>query len=237
MLLARLQLGVVSLALLSLTGCAVVSGDRALTQVRFVDVTPDAPAVDLYENGGAMLYSIGFGTASSYIPMVAGSYTFSAETAGLKQQLASASASLVAGGQYTILLSNTAAALQMQVVRDQAIAAPQGEFSLRVLHQSTRTGAVDLYLLAPGARLAAAKPFASGVEFGNAPLYASLPSGTYSLVVVPSSVPAGAVATPMYTGSQAEYPSGVVRTVVLMDVAQPNATGVQALTTSDYDPM
>ncbi|MDR3745491.1 MAG: DUF4397 domain-containing protein [Acidobacteriaceae bacterium] len=218
-----------------LAGCQSIAGIQPVSQVRVIDASPDAPALDLYQNSAAGLYSVGFGTVSSYIPVAAGTYTHAVYTAGTQQQLASVHGSFVAGNQYTVLAGNVAANLQLTVLKDQSNPAPSGQVALRFLDQATRSGAVDIYLLAPGSTLAGATPTVSGVSFGRNTGYIDAPSGTYSIVVVRAGmVPTNATA-PIYTGSQAFYASGSVRTILLIDQQPPTTPGLQIISADDYD--
>ena len=221
-----------------LAGCQSMAGTPQIAQVRVIDASPDAPALDIYQNSPSQaapagLYNIGFGTVSSYIPIVPGAYTHAACTAGTQQQLAAIRGTFSTNGQYTVLAGNIAANLQMTVLKDQSTPAPAGQTALRFLGQATRAGAIDIYLLPPGFSLAGASPIATGVGFGSNTGYLNEPSGTYSIVAFPSGAVPSAT-TPTYTGSQVSYPGTSVRTIVLID--QPAATpGLQIITADDYD--
>ena len=43
--------------------------------------SPDAPGLDIYQNGSAMAYNLGFGTVTSYVSIPAGVSTITADTA------------------------------------------------------------------------------------------------------------------------------------------------------------
>src|SRR5208283_4682443 len=107
-----------------LAGCQSVAGIRPTSQVRVIDVSSDAPALDIYQNSpqsaSAVLYNVGFGTVSSYIPVPAGVNTHSAYVVGTQQQLATVRGNFVVGGQYTMLTGNISASLQMTVLKDQS---------------------------------------------------------------------------------------------------------------------
>lgn len=222
----------------ALAGCQGIAGTQPFAQVRVIDASPDAPALDIYRNSAAGLYNIGFGTVSSYIPVAPGAYYHAAFTAGTQQQLAAIRGAFALGSQYTVLIGNVVANLQMTVLKDQAAPAPPGRVAFRFLDQSTRAGAVDIYLLPPGSALTGLLPIVTGVSFGSNSGYIDVPSGTYSIVALPS----GAT-SPTYTGSQASYPGGGARTIVLIDqpsaqqsAQQPGAApGLQVITADDYD--
>jgi hypothetical protein len=231
-----------------LAGCQGVTGLQPTAQVRVIDASPDAPALDIAHTSPATsvpngLYNIGFGTISSYIPMAAGAYTHSAYVAGTQQQLALTHGTFRAGGQYTLLTGNIVASLQMAVLKDQSTPAPAGETALRFLGQATRSGAVDLYLLPAGSSLNRASPIATGVNFGTNTGYINAPAGTYSIVAYPAGIAPGS-SSPRFTGSQAAYAGTSVHTLVLLDQRDEdpqsdepvNPRSLQVITASDYDP-
>ena len=90
------RLIILALAALTLTGCQSISSQFA--QVRFIDASPDLPAVDAYQNSTAIAYNLGFGTVTSYIFTAPTSYAFSLDSAGSQQQLAGLHAALLSGG-------------------------------------------------------------------------------------------------------------------------------------------
>ena len=233
---------ILALALLAagLAGCQSIAGIQPMSQVRVIDVSPDAPALDIYQNSpqssAAMLYNIGFGTVSSYIPVAAGASTQAATIAGTQQQLATVRGNFLTGSQYTLLTGNIAASLQMTVLKDQSYAAPTGQVALRFLDQATRSGTVDIYLVPPGSALARVAPIDTGLSCSSNTGYINVPSGTYSIVVLPAgAIPSSAI-SPIYTGSRMSYPAGSARTILLID-QQPTATpGLQVITADDYDP-
>ena len=204
----------------ALSGCEGITGIQPVTQVRVVDASPDAPALDIYQNSPsqpaqAALYNIGFGTVSSYIPLTPGAYTHAAYTAGTQQQLASVRGTFSPGSQYTVLAGNIAADLQMTVLKDQSFPAPAGEIALRILGQHTRSGAVDLYLLPSGSTFARPLPSPPASPSAVTPDTSSPPRHLLHRGLPQRGRPPDS--RPVFTGSQAEYLSGSVRTIVLID--------------------
>jgi hypothetical protein len=233
-------LSLLCVAIAALTGCQSIAGTQSVTQVRFIDASPDAPALDLYQNptptSQASLYNISFGAVSSYMLLTPGAYTQAADTAGTQQQLATVRGTFAAGGQYTVLAANFAANLQMTVLKDQATPAPAGQVALRFLGQATRTGPVDLYLVASGLTLSSAIPIATGVSFGSNTGYIDVPANTYSIVALPTGSAPSSASVPLFTGSQTLYPAGSVRTLLLMDQQPPSPSGMQLIAAVDFDP-
>jgi Domain of unknown function (DUF4397) len=239
-----IRLGALSLLAVTLAGCQSIAGTQSVTQVRFIHASPDAPALDLYQNlpqssaqsSQASLYNVAFGAVSSYMLLPPGAYTHTASVAGTLQQLANVRGTFAAGAQYTVLAGNIAANLQMSVLKDQSTPAPAGQVALRFLGQATRTGPVDLYLLPSGANLSGQAPIAIGVGFGVNTGYLNVPANTYSVVALPAGSPPTSAATPLLTGSQAFYPAGSVRTIVLLDQQPLSAPALQLITADDFDP-
>ena len=114
----------------ALPGCQSITPTTSYAEIRFIDASPDAPGIDIYEGSSAIVYNMGFATVSSYVPISPGSYRFSAHTAGTTQVLVSTTGSISTGKQYTVMVSNVAATLQETVFTDQSSPAPSCEASL-----------------------------------------------------------------------------------------------------------
>jgi hypothetical protein len=219
---------------LALTGCQGIVSTQSGSQVRIIDASPDAPGMDIYQNNAVIAYNLGFGTVTSYVPVNPGTYTTSATQAGTKQTLTSAKATYATGSQYTVLIGNVSANLQQQVIKDQSLAAPSGQIALRFIDQATRIAAQDLYLVPPGKKLTEVAPVFSNISFGVSSGYLNIPTGTYTLVVVPTgTIPASdTIAT--YTGAQVGYSGGSVTTIILIDQQIVTTPGLQLITATDY---
>ena len=229
----------VSGLLLSLPGCAMVSGpqngSQSLSQVRIIDASPDAGGVDVYQGNGILAYNLGLGTITSYVQLTPGSYSILVDTAGTRQQLAIAGGTFAASAQYTVLIGNTSNSLSETILKDQTAPAPSGQVSLRVLDQATRAGAVDLYLIAGGSTIATARPILTNVVFGQNTGYFNVPSGTYTLVAVPTgTLPTTATGT-SYTGASVTYGAGGAKSIVLIDQQLTTTPGLQVIIANDYD--
>jgi hypothetical protein len=223
-------------ALLSvLSGCQAVVSNSPSSQVRVIDVSPDAPGLDLYQGSSPLAYNLGFGAVTSYVPLVPGTYTIAANSAGTRQAVASSRAALAASAQYTVLIGDVAGNLQQFVLTDQSHAAPAGQVSLRFIDQATRVGAVDIYLVPAGQKLTAVSPVVTGVAFGANTGYLNVPTGTYTLSLLPTGTVPAEATVPTYTGAQITYPAGAARTIVLIDQQLLTTPGLQVITAEDYD--
>lgn len=232
---ARLALGCgLAIGVSLLSGCQAVQPTPTSTQVRVVDASPDAPGLDVYAGTGALAYNLGFGTVTSYVGLDPGTYTITTDTAGSKQVLTSAKATLATASQYTILVGNLSSDLQALVLKDQAQAAPSGQIGLRFLDEATRVSAVDVYLVPAGAKLTAITPVLTNISFPYNSGYVNVPSGTYTLVLVPTGTILTSATVATYSGTQVSYPGGSATTVILIDQQLVTTPGLQVISVPDY---
>jgi hypothetical protein len=220
----------------TLSGCQAIISSPPLTQVRVIDASPDAPGLDIYQGSSALAYNLGFGTVTSYVPLSPGIDTFTADSAGTKQVLTSSKATLAASAQYTILIGDVAASLQQVILTDQSQAAPGGQIALRLIDQATRVGAVDIYLIPANQKLTAVTPLVTGVVFGTNTGYLNIPTGAYTLAILPTGTVPTSTTVATYSGTQVTYSAGAARTIILIDQQLVTTPGLQVITADDFDP-
>jgi len=228
------------LASLALSGCQGITTTSA--QLRVIDASPDAGIIDSYQNSSALAYNLAFGTATSYIPMSAGVYNLAAEKAGTHQTLITSNETLAPNRQYTEIIGAGLANLQQTFLLDQSTPAPAGRIALRILNQTTRAGAVDVYLIpqsSPPGKGSTATSVATNLAFGANTGYLDLPEGTYALDVVPTGTTLTSSTFTLLSGAQLTYTSGAVRTIILIDQEplspQHPTPSVQAIFAADAD--
>lgn len=232
---SAVRLAAAAAALASLTGCQAMAPNSSAAQVRVVNASPDAPGIDLYQGPDGVAYNLGFGSITSYVPTAPGVYTFSAATAGTHQVLSFAKPTLAPAGQYTVLIGNIAGNLQQLTLKDQSQPAPAGQTALRFLDEATRMGPVDVYLVPSGRSLVTVNPILTGVSFGANTGYQTIPSGVYTLIVLPAGAAPTGTAVASYAGAQVAYPSMAARTLIFIDQPLPSIPGLQVITADDYD--
>ncbi len=213
-----------------LPGCQSITGSPSLSQIRIIDASPNAPGLDIYQGSSAIAYNLGFGTITSYVPVVPGTYSISADASNTRTPLVTSRASIGAAQQYTVLISDVAANLQETVLADQSTSAPTGELSFRFIDEATQLGAVDIYLVPKGAKLADVNPFLTGMTFSSVNGYLTLPVGDYAVAVV-----ASGTTTVLYTGNVVSYAAGSARTFVILDEQVLNKPAATVITADDYD--
>ena len=78
-------------------------------------------------------------------------------------------------------------------------------------------------------------PLLTSISFGTNTGYQNIPSGTYSLVVLPAGANPTSTAAARYTGAKVTYPSASARTLIFIDQPLASMPGVQVITADDYD--
>ncbi len=225
--------------LVGLTGCGDVNtSSTRISALRIIDASADAGGLDVYANTSALAYNVGFGTVSSYIAFTPATYTFAADQAGSQTVLSSARGTLIANTEYTLLVGNVAASLQTLLLIDQSVPAPSGQVAIRFVDQATHIGAIDIYLVPQGGSLLTTLPVLTGLTFNNAtnaPRYINVPTGTYTLIVVPAGTVPSSTTVNSYTGGAVSYPAGSARTIIFLDQQVVTKPGIQVITANDYD--
>lgn len=220
--LARLWGGAAVCAMVAgLSGCqSIVANTTDAAEVRFVDTSVDAPAVDLYVNGSGAAYNLSYGTFSSYVAVIPGASQISANRANTGQVLTNAHAALAGAHQYTAVVSNHLGSLQENIYPDASPAPVSGMISVRVLNEAD-TAPLDVYLVPGSSALALASPVVSDLSYTSDDGYVRLPANTTYTVFA---IPAGAVPTAANAvtvgGITVTGSSGAVRTLVLSDAAK-----------------
>lgn len=219
----------------ALPGCQSITPTTNYADIRFIDASPDAPGMDIYQGNTAVVYNMGFTTVTTYVPISPGSYRFTAYTANTKQSLVSTTGGVSNGNQYTVLISNVAASLQETIFLDQSHPAPSGQIAIRVINEATASGPYDIYMVPSGTLLINVKPILTNVAFNTIGSYIDIPVGSYSAVIVPAGTVLTATTVATYTSAVKAYTAGSAHTFIILDQQIVTTPGAQIITTDDYE--
>jgi hypothetical protein len=232
--LAFASVGALALALF-ITACENVSGYTQPTLARVIDASYVAPAVNVSVNGTLIAANIGQGAITAYGPLPASNSAIinvSATTAG-PPLLSGNGYQFAAGNQYSVFLVDNPAdpsGYEFSLLQDQQIAAPAGHSSYRFLNQATNTGAVDVYMIPTGVKIADAVPLIAALPVNGAPAYVSFISKSCTMFITPTGV-----ITPAYTSAPIALTGGEVRTVLIVDTQLTSNPPVAVFTGSDVN--
>ena len=202
------------LALLFASGCqSVQSSSVSQTEVRVIDASYNAPAINVDIGTTPIATNIGAATFTNYAFLPPQNATAYVTPVGATKPTAQASAELEVAQMHSVYITDTTnGGYSATILLDQASAAPAGYFSIRFLQQALSTGAVDIYIVPSNSTLADSKPLFADVAPGSVVGYANVLAGSYTIVITP----AGSIKTP-YSSSQIQFTAGQVRTVLIMD--------------------
>jgi hypothetical protein len=181
-------------------------------QLRVVHASPDAPNVDVLVDGAAALTNVPFKAASSYLPVPSGARNLKVRATGTTTVVIDQTAAVSAGRAYTVLATGRVAAIAPLVLEDDLTNPAAGSVRLRLVHASPSAGAVDIYVTAPTADIAAAAPTLANVPFRAASSYLEVPAGTYRVRVTPVGTKTVAIDV-----NNVALAAGQIRTAVAVD--------------------
>jgi len=222
-------------AALFLSSCENVATYTQPTAVRVIDASYIAPAANFTVNGQLLDADIGSASISPYgtlAPSASATIDMTATTGGAA--LLATSAPLLAGNQYSILLSDsfgTSTAYLISVLEDQVTPAPAGSADFRFLNQAEMTGAIDIYMVPAGTAIANAVPLVTNLPVGGPISYVGFPAQNVTMIITPTGI-----TTPAYTSNPIPLIGGEVRTVLIMDAKLTGNPSVAAIMASDAGP-
>ena len=222
------------LGVAELSGCGSVGYDSSLraAQVRFVDVSPGSPQMDIYVNGSGAAYGLGYANFTSYLPALPGTASVSANRAGTGLTLASEEMMFSGGHQYTAVLSHGPGNLQERIYQDEETPAPAGQIAVRVLDEVEGTGSINVYVSSGNGPGFAVVASVQSLTPGAANRYLNLPAA--AAYTVTATLAEGALHVPLGSVT-VRAGSGAVRTVLFAGTTQGGSKNVVGFVLDDAD--
>ncbi len=221
-------------AALGLSSCTNVAGFSQPSLVRVIDASYIAPALNIYVENTLFSGNVGEGYISNYgtvKPSAAAVVKVTQATGGAT--LVTASATLNAGAQHSVFLTDNGASPTQYIVtvlEDQQTPAASGHSAFRFLNQAPRTGPVDVYMVPGATTLANTIPICTNLPVGSTCGYVSFASQSVTMVITPT----GTI-TPKFTSTALGLTGGEVRSVVIVDSQLTNDPPVQVVIAKDVD--
>ena len=154
-------------------------------QIRALHAVPGAPALEVLITDARIADNLGYGQSTTYQAVAGGTQVLrvNSDFGGQNEELLAVETPLTTGSAYTVVVAGGDAGIVPILLTDDRTAPPTGQAKLRLMHAAPTADAVDVYLTAPGADLTAATPAFTGVSFGSASSYATVPAGPYQVRV------------------------------------------------------
>src|SRR5688572_8973907 len=122
--------GLAVAALAMIPGAAVAQDDTGTALVRILHASPDAPAVDVYADGTAVLTEVPFGVISDYLEVPAGDHEIAVVATGADLAdgavIGPVSLTFDADTATTVAATNALASIEAQVLLDQPVPNAEG---------------------------------------------------------------------------------------------------------------
>jgi PGF-CTERM protein len=156
-------------------------GESETGELRVVHASPDAPNVDVYVDGDAVLEDVEFGAVSEYLELPPDTYQIEVTAAGDADTSVFDEEVEVGEGDYTALAigelaEDSETPFEVEVLEDDNSPTNEGEARVRAVHASPDAPNVDITVESTGDALF------EDVGFGDA-AYVSVPEGEYTLEI------------------------------------------------------
>ncbi len=140
--------GLIFLSSVTLFSCTKTSNNQTVTPVSIlsvIDVSPDAPALDFYENSTVInTNAINYGSGLAYFNSYAGNVAFSFDGNGTSTKLGADNVTLTANHYYTLILANSIKTPDFILLADTLVSPGQTNSSIRFINASANAPAVDV---------------------------------------------------------------------------------------------
>lgn len=163
-----------------LAGSAPAAAGGHEAKLRVAHASPDAPNVDIYVDGTAVIEDLPFGEVTGYLEVPAGEYTIAVKPAGGDKAVFGPVDVALEAEDYTAVALGELAdeSFTVSLLEDTNGANLDGEARVRAVHASPDAGPVDVTVNE------SALTVFDGIEFGDSP-YATVPVGEYTVEVRP----------------------------------------------------
>ena len=166
-------IGLIFLSSVTLFSCSKATNNQTVTPVSVlsvIDVSPDAPALDFYENSTVInTNAITYGSGLAYFNSYAGNVAFSFNGNGTSTKLAADNVTLTANHYYTLLLTNSIKTPDFILLADTLVSSGQTNSSIRFINASANAPAVDV-VVKKGSVLISNIAYKSYTKFVAAPV-------------------------------------------------------------------
>ncbi len=151
--------------------------------VRVLHLSPDAPGVDVFVDGGKdpVVQNLTFPGGTPYIEVPAGTYTFDVAATGTTAEdavLTIKDLALEAGSSYTAVALNKLSSITALPLVDDYANLAAGNIRIRAVHAAAAVGQVDIWNVTDPAN---PSPLYENVDFGVAGKALDVPAGAYAL--------------------------------------------------------
>lgn len=155
------------------------SDDDGDGTVRLVNAANGYASLDLYSTDTLLSDDVASDTASDYVTLGSGTYTFKLRRSGSTTVSSSGDRTVLSGTAHTLLAYSTNETLKTVFLTDNEVAPTAGTAKLRIFNASAEAGALDIYVTTPTATLAESSATVAGLGSERISGYNEISEGTY----------------------------------------------------------
>jgi len=187
----RILLVVLAMAVAVVGLVPQASKAQSANQLRVMHASPDAPPVDIYVDGKAVLTNVPFFTLSGALSLPNGTYKVAITPAGAGLGAAVLSTDLKVENGYagTVVALDSLSKLKVKLYPDDMSPVPAGKARVRVIHASPDAPAVDIKLAGTATKVVSNAAFTDAATVEVA-------AGTYAFDITPAGASAVVFTTP-----------------------------------------
>lgn len=176
-----MTIAVILAAIIFAMGCGSGSSTG---QIRLVQASPNAPALDFVLDGTTQASDMLYGNASAYVTVKAGSRRVQAIPVNSTSAIFDSSVSVGDSDNKTVLLTGSSPSLQSVVLTDGGTTTTTtGQTFVRVVNASASMGAADVYLVPAGTGITGVTPVATSLAFDQSGGYQTVATGGYEVLM------------------------------------------------------
>ena len=227
---SRLALAFLScLFTFTLAGCSHSGGSGSGTNIRVVNVVPDAAAINVTVGDTNVVTNLPFQGLTLYTGVDSGAQEFKVSANGGTSNAIDTTINLNSSANYTYIVFNPVTTTTALLLVDTGVAQPgTGTFSFRAINVASGIGLVDVYLTAPGVDLNSTSPTISGIALGSTSAITAPNSGTLELRVT-----AGGTKDVIYDTPAQNFASQSISEAVIYTVGSSRLVNVALLNIDD----
>ncbi|MEI8073686.1 MAG: DUF4397 domain-containing protein [Bacteroidota bacterium] len=120
------------------------STPTSTTNLRFINLSPNAGALDVYANSNLVVGSVGYGSASSYQTINASTTSVSFTLAGTASMIGSGTVAFNPNNYYSAIVYDSVAIIKGNLFQDDRTAPPTGKAFIRFFDYANVNSSIDI---------------------------------------------------------------------------------------------
>lgn len=163
------------------TGCG--SSSSKTGQVRFVQVSPDSPHVDVLVDGTTQSSNLAYGNTTDYLTVKTETRHIEAVPVNSSSPLLDTTVNITESGHQTLLMTGATSDIKPLLLTDGGTTASTGKGYVRVINTSVAMGPADVYIVTGASGITGVTPVIGALDFDGSSSYQLVAAGNYRVVM------------------------------------------------------